>query len=209
MTSAHSRKKQPDLVRRSLLDCAARFATEHGLSNLTIQAVADAAGVTKGGLFHHFPTKQALIEATSRDLLERLDAEIDAHLARDTVAPGRFTRAYVDIALATHSPDLSNPWAALSLSVATDPGLMRLWGDWLAGRLERHRSTDGAPMLEVVRLAADGAWLTLKTGNPVTDVAALRARLIALTGLADPGLADPRLADAGLADIGTDGPQSP
>lgn len=187
MTSAYTRKKQPELVRRALLDCAARIATEQGLANLTIQAVADAAGVTKGGLFHHFPNKQALIEATSRDLLERLDTEIDARLALDGGTHGCFTRAYVDIALAGPSHDLSNPWAALPLSVATDSGLMRLWNDWLAGRLERHQATDSRPMLEVVRFAADGAWLMLKVGNPLTDVAALRTRLIALTRYVEGG----------------------
>ncbi|MBP8939478.1 MAG: helix-turn-helix transcriptional regulator, partial [Agrobacterium sp.] len=62
MTNAHERKKQPEIVRRSLLDCAAKLAADQGVAALSIQAVADAAGVTKGGLFHHFASKQALLE---------------------------------------------------------------------------------------------------------------------------------------------------
>nr|WP_244413638.1 helix-turn-helix domain-containing protein [Methylorubrum extorquens] len=48
-----------------------------------MQAVSDAAGVTKGGLFHHFPSKQALIAEIFATLTERLDAEIDAAMVRD------------------------------------------------------------------------------------------------------------------------------
>ena len=65
MTNAHERKKQPEVVRRNLLDCAAKLAAEQGVAALSVQAVADAAGVTKGGLFHHFPSKQVLLEASS------------------------------------------------------------------------------------------------------------------------------------------------
>ena len=56
----YKRKKQPEVVRRALLDQAARITLEQGLSKVTFQAVADAAGVTKGGLMHPFATKNAL-----------------------------------------------------------------------------------------------------------------------------------------------------
>ena len=96
MTNAHERKKQPEVVRRNLLDCAAKLAAEQGVAALSVQAVADAAGVTKGGLFHHFPSKQALLEAVMADLLTALDSEIDAFVSQDCEAYGRFTRAYVN-----------------------------------------------------------------------------------------------------------------
>ncbi|MGO7697024.1 TetR/AcrR family transcriptional regulator, partial [Rhizobium leguminosarum] len=59
--SPRNRKKQPDVVRQALLDCATKLALEHGLAAVSFQAVASAAGVTKGGLFHHFPYKRLLI----------------------------------------------------------------------------------------------------------------------------------------------------
>jgi len=184
MINAYTRKKQPEQVRRALLDCAARLAVEKGLTNLTVHAVAEAAGVTKGGLFHHFPNKQALVEAVFTDLLERLDTEIDTLLAQDADLHGRFTRAYIKTTIAEKNHTVGNAWIALSLSMITDASVTRLWSEWLAGRLERHRATDGSPMLEIVRLAVDGAWLALMmkvNGASVTDIPALRARLIALT----------------------------
>jgi DNA-binding transcriptional regulator YbjK len=60
MANPYHRQKQPEAVRRALLEQAARLAVEQGVAAVTVQAIADAAGVTKGGLTHHFPSKQAL-----------------------------------------------------------------------------------------------------------------------------------------------------
>lgn len=183
MTNAHARRKQPEIVRRALLDCAAGLAVKEGLAGVTVQAVADAAGVTKGGLFHHFSTKQALVEAMFADLLDRLDAEIDAAIAQDAERWGSFTRAYVDSVFVGREFGFDTPWAALSVAMVAEPHLRRLWVSWLDERRKRHRETDDDPMLELVRLAADGAWLsvTIREGEAAEDTADLRHRLLALT----------------------------
>src|SRR3546814_5263924 len=111
----------------------------------TIQAVADAAGVTKGGLLHHFPSKQILIEALFADLLEQLDAQLDAQLEGelegDARSYGRFTRAYVR-AMTRLSEEASNGvWTALTLAMQSEKPLRALWSGWLEARLRRHAKT--------------------------------------------------------------------
>lgn len=181
--NAHTRKKQPEHVRRALLDHVARIALEHGMAGVTVQAVAAAAGVTKGGLFHHFPSKKALIEGMFADLLERLDAEIDATIARDPEPRGSFTRAYVDSVFVSRAFGLDSSWMALSVAMIVDPGLRDLWSAWMTARLRRHRDTDADPTLEIVRLAADGAWLKASTwdGGEPLDGPAIHERLLALS----------------------------
>jgi hypothetical protein len=78
----------------------------------------------------------------------------------------------------------ATPWAALSMVVVTDPSLRRLWNDWIKARLKRHRATDGTPELHVVRLAADGAWLSYVTTGQMrmsADLRAVHAGLLAQT----------------------------
>ncbi len=182
--SAYTRAKQPEQVRRALLDHAAAIAMDHGVSGITVQAVAAAAGVTKGGLFHHFGSKQALIEGLFADLLARVDAEIDAAIEADPKPRGSFTRAYVNAVFTGKAFGFATPWAALSMVVVTDPSLRRLWNDWMKARLKRHRTTDAAPELHVVRLAADGAWLSYITTGQTrmgADLRAVHDRLIAQT----------------------------
>lgn len=184
MATASRRKKQPELVRRALLDCAAKLALEQGLASVTVQAVCDAAGVTKGAMFHHFASKQALIDAVVAELLQKLDADIEKAMARDTLAHGRFTRAYVTVTLDDLMLNQSSQWTALYISSLTEPSLRRVTAEWFARFVERHRATDDDPTLEIVRLAADGVWLAgllREDGGPMPDLASLRERLVAMT----------------------------
>jgi AcrR family transcriptional regulator len=157
--SAHHRKKQPEQVRRALLDCAAQIAAEQGAAAITIQAVADRAGVTKGGLLHHFDSKQALLAAVFKDLLDKMDQEIERTLADDPQARGRFTRAYVRACFSDRLLGDRSLWGALSVAIVSEPALRALWSAWLDRRMARHAETDGDPRLIAVRLAADGVWL--------------------------------------------------
>ncbi|QIG52336.1 TetR/AcrR family transcriptional regulator [Nordella sp. HKS 07] len=181
MTLAHQRKKDPTQVRRQLLEQAARLSLQEGLANMSLQGIATAAGVTKGGLLHHFPSKQALVEAMFTDFLAMLDREIDEQIAADDQTHGCFSRAYVEAMFRQGDSGMNSPCAVLGIAMLTDPGLRDLWAKWLAVRLERHRQTDGAPELEVIRYAADGVWLADFMEARPANRADLRNRLISAT----------------------------
>ncbi len=54
-------RKDPARRHQQLLESAAMIAGRDGIASLSLNAVAREAGVSKGGLLHHFPNKQALI----------------------------------------------------------------------------------------------------------------------------------------------------
>jgi AcrR family transcriptional regulator len=63
--------------RARLLDAAVR-AFSHAGAEVTLEAIAKDAGVGIGTLYRHFPTREALVEATYRNELARLcDAATD------------------------------------------------------------------------------------------------------------------------------------
>lgn len=180
--SRYSRKKRPESVRRALLDQAARLAVEQGLAAVTVQAVADAVGVTKGGLTHHFPNKRSLLDAVIRELVAGIDREIDQRIEADSEAYGSFTRAYIEAVFQMSLGADGGPWAALSISVLTDPSLRALWADWFHARLEQHKATDGQDVqLAAARLAADGVWLADLAGVRLLGLEALRTHLLEST----------------------------
>lgn len=181
--NAYRRKKEPERVRRALLDAAACLAVQHGIAAVTMQAVADAVGVTKGGLLHHFPNKDALIEAVFADQRSQFDGAIEALMAADPEPRGRFTRAYVQATFAELERVAGNPLGPICASFLLDPRLRRWWLDWLEQRLERHRDTDAGEVLEVVRCAMDGIWFghMLQVTAAGHDPCALRPLLVAMT----------------------------
>ncbi|MGW5055613.1 TetR/AcrR family transcriptional regulator [Actinokineospora sp. NPDC004072] len=54
------------LVEDSILDRAAGLFARHGFEQTSVKVVADAVGLSKAGLLHHFPTKEALYNAALR-----------------------------------------------------------------------------------------------------------------------------------------------
>jgi AcrR family transcriptional regulator len=184
MTGAHRRKKQPALVRRALIENAEVIALHQGLGAVTVQAVAKATGVTKGGFFHHFPSKQALLEAVVEDMLGRFAEVVEREMAGDVEPWGRFTRAYVAATFADPAFSSGGQWSALHVSMMSEPTLRRIYTDWIDEKLSRFLETDGAPELRIVRLAADGAWLAnllRDEGSPPADFTNLQPVLLAMT----------------------------
>lgn len=181
--NAHKRKKQPELVRRALLDEAARITLEQGLSKVTFQAVADAVGVTKGGVMHHFSTKDALILAVFYDAMAKFEAEVNAAMAKDPVSYGSFTRAYIDatISLGEKGQAEFNSQATLYVLMLGDRMLRERWAEWSNEQLKKYAATDNSETLCMVRLVADGIWLSDFSGIDISDKASIRERLINMT----------------------------
>lgn len=179
MSEAHRRRKNPELVRAALIDSAGRLALEQGLASVSVEAVAAAAGVTKGGFFHHFPSKQALIDAVFEHLLADLDAAIDRQMASDPEPQGRFMRAYVELAFGADDREAAR--AALWISTITDEKLCATWGAWFARRLKRHGEDERGLDLELARFAADGVWFGRLANITPENGTALRDKLISMT----------------------------
>jgi len=178
-TATAVRRKDPERVRQALLDGTTTLVVERGIANVTVAAVAASAGVTKGALFHHFADRDALIAAVFDRLLERLERQLESLMAADPEAHGRFTRAYVNAALNADDGERLI-WAALIGTLISDNDFTRRWYQWLDARLIAC-PLDHDPMLEVVRLAADGAWVISTTGATSIDIDGLRLRLINYT----------------------------
>jgi AcrR family transcriptional regulator len=75
------RREQAERSRELLLDCAAEELWRHGLGGTRIQDVLDRAGMTKGGLYHHFTGKQELADALAAEEAGRWPAVLDAAVA--------------------------------------------------------------------------------------------------------------------------------
>src|SRR5262245_38168897 len=57
-------KRSPSVqLPHALLDAAEAVVARDGIARLTLDAVAAEVGMSKGGVLHHFPTKDALVEA--------------------------------------------------------------------------------------------------------------------------------------------------
>jgi AcrR family transcriptional regulator len=182
MSNAHKRKKEPEKVRIKLIENAARIIAEQGPNAVTIQAVADAAGVTKGGLLHHFRDKNQLSEAVTRYYIAQMDTELDKLMAQDSLEYGRFTRAYINAILPDIASAQNEQWMALVIYLLTEPALKSMWNEWMNEKQKMHYDTDSDQMLRVLRYAADGIWFEalMGAGDP-KEHSAMLSILIKMT----------------------------
>lgn len=63
---------QPATRRDELLQLAATMFAERGLKATTVRDIADSAGILSGSLYHHFKSKEQMVEEVLRDFLDWL-----------------------------------------------------------------------------------------------------------------------------------------
>ncbi len=69
--------------RTELLGVAAELFAEKGFRNTTVRDIADAAGILSGSLYHHFDSKESMVEEILTSFQERLFNAYDEVLASD------------------------------------------------------------------------------------------------------------------------------
>ena len=87
--------RKQTIDRSALLDAAERVVLRDGAGQLTMDAVAAEAGVSKGGVLYAFPSKDALIDALFTRAFATMDEIGDAFLASAGDTPENRVRAHV------------------------------------------------------------------------------------------------------------------
>jgi AcrR family transcriptional regulator len=91
------------LIEAAVLDAARRVFAERGFDGASVDAVAAAAGLTKGAVYSRFPTKEALFVAAALGH----DDEVLADVVGET--PSEWSRSWAD------GVEAQRPWAMLGM----------------------------------------------------------------------------------------------
>jgi AcrR family transcriptional regulator len=185
---------RPPRARNAVLDAAERVLLRQGAPALTLDAIAAEAGVSKGGLMYHFPTKEALLGALVVRAVDIFDAAL-AEAARSDV-PGEFTRAYLRTTIPAepglpieHEDEQAPPdlIAALAAAASQDGDLLTPLREAYA-RWQDRLEHDGLPAgaATAVRLAVDGWWLASLLDLPALSRSVHEQTLALLLGLTRP-----------------------
>ena len=166
------------VMRDRLLSAAEQVVLRDGVQSLTLEAVAREAGVSKGGLLYHFPSKSEMILAIVERLATRCEAEHGRALETDDRTPGAFTRAYLSARARPIDPKEEPIHTALLAAAGTDPEYMEPFRKRLREWQNRLENDGIDPATaSIVRLAIDGLCLGSLLGVPV-PTGELRGRII-------------------------------
>ena len=81
---------QPATRREELLQLAAAMFAERGLKATTVRDIADSAGILSGSLYHHFKSKEQMVEEVMRDFLDWLFTRYEQIIATEPDPLARF-----------------------------------------------------------------------------------------------------------------------
>ncbi|MGW0181216.1 TetR/AcrR family transcriptional regulator [Nocardia sp. NPDC003345] len=175
--------RDKERTRRAILDAAERLLHDRG-SKVSLADIAAAAGVTKGGLMHHFPSRPALILGVFEHGIARMWEEVRVHIDLSENRPGKFTRGYVR-ALTGGSEYLThifNPTGLIGTLGYADEVVALYEQD--SAKWDAAFAADGLPWPRVlaIRAAAEGLAMAISTPYLTqADLPLARAELLALT----------------------------
>ncbi|MFD0112533.1 TetR/AcrR family transcriptional regulator [Streptomyces sp. NPDC058320] len=191
LTTPRTRQEQAAGTRALILGAAIDCLVEHGYSGASTLAIQARAGVSRGRLLHHFPSRDELLVAAAQHLadvtLAQVEKDMTAQLADEPEGPRRTDRC---IELIWDTLRESHFWAAMELWIAarTNPAL--------AAALRPHERGLGA----VVRSVVDSVWGPTVRAHPqypqLSELLLTSMRGVALVyGFEDrPAATDPHLA---------------
>ncbi len=140
-----------------MLDAYETLLVDGGGAAVTLDAVAAEAGVSKGGLLYHFPSKESLVEGLAQRLQELVQADVAALLAAPAGAVAYWLTSSVEDAQGpltrTYQATLRLAGAGLAPARAVLAEADRVWTAALEQRIPD-------PVLaRLVRLVGDGLYL--------------------------------------------------
>ena len=163
--------------RAEIVAIAGELFAERGYANTTVREIADAAGILSGSLYHHFDSKESMIEALLRDFLDRIEQAYVDVASRDT-DPITTLRALVHVAFGALATDraavavMLNEYNVLVqyprfafLHDAVE-ATERLWVDVLEAGMRTGVLRGDVPAHAVYRFLRDAIWVSVRWYRP-------------------------------------------
>lgn len=165
----------------TILEAASRVVLDKGVGALTLDAVALEAGVSKGGLLYHFPSKNKLIEGMIERLIAEFDSILEAELEKNN---GDWLSAYIHTSFQSN-PKLDSMGSALFAAVANNPELLNPLRTHYAEWQDKIVASAASPEIgTIIRMAIDGLWVSDLLDFAPPAPASRRKMLAALLQLA-------------------------
>lgn len=159
----------PSVSKDAILDAAEAVVCESGAAHMTLDGVAERAGISKGGLMYSFPSKAALLQGMVGRLIEKIEALREQ--VRAEYGDAKPNEALIEIRLLSKMDEMgSGPASALLATIANQPDLMEPFRDEMRRRFaDRVLSGKDARRSTVLFLAALGLYFASLLNIPFLD----------------------------------------
>jgi AcrR family transcriptional regulator len=145
-----------------ILTAAEAVVAREGVGGLTMDGVAHEAGISKGGVLHHFRAKEALIAKLATRKLEQLRGALDQHVGTVGEIPQKTLNGMIDHGATTYGRDDGFSRAMLMAAVEHSASL-ELFRSTFEETFTQIRAESAQPDAAVALLFAVIGVMTSKT----------------------------------------------
>lgn len=187
--------------RTELLEIAAVLFAERGLRATTVRDIADAAGILSGSLYHHFDSKESMVDEILRGFLDELFGRyreiVAAGLDSRTTLESLVTASYeaIDVshsAVAIYQDEAKHLFANERFSYLSERNVefRKLWIGVLEAGVQDGSFRPDIDVELVYRFMRDTVWVAVRWYRPggglTADTVAKQYLAIVLDGLTEP-----------------------
>jgi AcrR family transcriptional regulator len=148
--------RKNSIDRAQVLEAAEKIVSAHGAGALTIDAVAKAAGITKGGVQSCFGTKEGLVEAMLGRWIQAHEKEV-AQAAPAAPTPLDLLKLHIHIT-ASDDEDAQRRVAGLLSVLLQSPSHLGQVREWYQTKIKTFAQHDDQHAMRTAFLATEGAF---------------------------------------------------
>jgi TetR/AcrR family transcriptional regulator, cholesterol catabolism regulator len=163
--------------RELILSTAAEMFARKGLRATTVRAIADAVGVLSGSLYHHFPSKDAIVDEVLTRYLDAIRARYAVVLASDKGPAERLhDLVATSLEIAEEQPHATAIYQNEAQYLREVPGfsniqsaaaeIQQTWLQVIAAGVADGVFRDDIPSWVFYRLIRDAVWLSVRWHRP-------------------------------------------
>ncbi|HUQ00496.1 MAG TPA: TetR/AcrR family transcriptional regulator [Aeromicrobium sp.] len=168
--------------RDELLAIAARLFAERGFRNTTVRDIADASGILSGSLYHHFDSKESMVDEILQTFQNELFAGYDQILASSAPARERIAAAvrlsfealdqhHHEVAIFQNEADWLGTQERFAYLAERNAQSRRVWVTLLRDGVASGELRSDLDVELVYRFIRDSVWFAVRWYRPGGDLA--------------------------------------
>lgn len=116
-----ARNKYPEITENRILELSMQLFIEKGYEQTTLQDVADAMGMTRGAIYHHFKNKEQMVEAVTTYMFHKA---VPFETTKEDTSLTALEKLKRIVLCSVSSEDQVNTFLALSKTFLDNPKLV-------------------------------------------------------------------------------------
>lgn len=157
MNNNYKKKKEPIENRKLILEAVIDLANHLELSQISFDVLAKKCGLSKGGIIHHFPTKETIFDTLFKDSFEEYKHWIQEELASKKLKNPAI--ALISVAIKNSNDDNYRKLTKVIFKcLVNNEQYSQLWNKWFTEYIINDLDEDTEIATLLGSLVAIGMW---------------------------------------------------